>query len=119
MSAITIQQMADRALRLMDAAGGQRGGTTALRLKRAARHLPRDVRRAAERLARAANDADDPKLLLQIDEAQVAADYDLLIHALGRRPSRLRAVAASVGGALIVSVALMGGVALWAMAQGV
>jgi hypothetical protein len=118
MSAITIQQMADRALRLMDETGGQRGGTIGLRLKRAARHLPREVRRAAERLARAALEAEDPKLLLQIDEAQVAADYDLLIQHLTRRPSRLRAVGASVGRALVVCGVLLGGVALWALAQG-
>jgi hypothetical protein len=117
MGAITIQQMAERALRLMDEAGGQRGGTAALRLKRAARHLPRDVRRAAERLARAASEAEDPKLLLRIDEAQVAADYDLLLFHLTRHPSRLRAVAQSVGRALLVSCALLGGVALWALTQ--
>lgn len=117
MSAITIRQMADRALQVLDEAGGQRDGDSGLRLKRAARRLPRDVRRAAERLARAISDVDDPKLLLQIDEAQVAADYDLLLRHLSRPPSRLRAVVASVGRAALASAVLLGGIAFWAMAQ--
>jgi hypothetical protein len=118
MSAITIQQMADRALQLLDQTGGARGGTIGLRLKRAARHQPREVRRAAERLARAAIEAEDPKLLLQIDEARVAADYDVMIRHLAAPPSSLRAVSASVGRAVLVSCALIGGVALWAMSRG-
>ncbi len=112
MSAITIQQMAERVLRLMDDGGR---GAAGVRLRRAARRLPRRVRQAAERLAVADADAADPARLLRVDEAQVAADYDLLLRHLARSRSRLRAVVDSVGRAVAVSVVLLGGLALWAL----
>lgn len=109
MSAITIGQMADRVLRLIDPGAAANPG----RLHQAARHLPRGARRAARRLAAAQDRARDPKLLLQIDEGAVAADYHLLLRHLGGRSVRLRQLRQALREAIVVSLVLLGGVTAW------
>lgn len=82
MGAATVQQMADRVAALIEERLRVRGNGLAEKVKRAGRTLPRKVREAATRLADAAMMAQNPKLLVQIDEEQVAADYDLCLRHL-------------------------------------
>lgn len=76
MSAITIQQMADRVAALMEQRLGVRGNGLAEKLRRGGRRLPRKVRAEAQELADFAEKAKNPKLLVQMDQARVAACYD-------------------------------------------
>lgn len=82
MGAATVQQMADRVAALIEERLRVRGQGLGEKVKRAGRALPRRVREAATRLAEAARMAQNPKLLVQIDEEQVAADYDLCLRHL-------------------------------------
>jgi ribose 1,5-bisphosphokinase PhnN len=108
MSAITIQQMADRVADLLDDRLQASGTGLAAKLKKVGRQLPRQVREAATRLARAARDAQNPRLLMRIDEGAVATDYDLCVRhltAIAPGTGFLRAllrIAASVGIGLLV-----------------
>lgn len=86
MSAITIQQMADRVAGLMEERLGIRGKGLSEKLRRGGRQLPRAVRAQARELADFAEKAKNPKLLVQIDQARVAACYDsCLRHLSGQR----------------------------------
>lgn len=76
MSAITIQQMADRVAGLMEERLGVRGNGLSDKLRRGGRLLPRGVRGQAQELANLAEKAQNPKLLVQIDPGRVAACYD-------------------------------------------
>jgi hypothetical protein len=76
MGAATIQQMADRIAGLIGDRLGLRGLGLADTLRRHPRALPRALRAEAALLAQAAEDAAHPRLLVQIDEARVAAAYD-------------------------------------------
>jgi hypothetical protein len=119
MSAISIQQMADRIAALMEEKLGARGG--GLRAKLAARggRLPRKVRAAAEALARDAELAQNPKLLLQIDHAALARNYDTALHHLTRLKARSGwldgtvAVAASVAMSILLVVLLVAALMRW------
>jgi hypothetical protein len=82
MSAVTIQQMADRISALMEERLAVRGVTLGDKLRKGGRLLPRRVRAAAERLARAGSYAQNPKLLLQVDEGEVSKDYDTCVRHL-------------------------------------
>ncbi|WP_103332600.1 hypothetical protein [Pseudotabrizicola formosa] len=82
MSAITIQQMADRVAGLMQDRLGIRGKDLPDKLRRGGRLLPRPVRAAAEELAGYAQKAQNPKLLVQIDPARVASCYDICLRHL-------------------------------------
>ena len=90
MSAVTIQQMADRVAGLMEDRLGIRGNGLAEKLRRGKRSLPRGARAAAQELADLAEKAKNPKLLVQIDQAHVAACYDTCVKYL----SPLRPVSA-------------------------
>lgn len=83
MSAVTIQQMADRVAVLMEQRLRIRGKGLADKIRRAGRSLPKRVRVAAEQLATAQAMAQSPKLIMQIDEAQVAQSYDICLRHLG------------------------------------
>ncbi|WP_225027775.1 hypothetical protein [Xinfangfangia pollutisoli] len=114
MSAVTIIQMADRVASLLEDRLGARGKTLRDKLRRAGRRLPRRVRMAGLALAEAAEMAQNPKLLVRVDEAQVAADYDIVLRHLGgvnpaaRRRGALLDFAASVAfGLLMLGVALV------------
>ncbi|MGQ0567795.1 MAG: hypothetical protein ACT4OK_22385 [Gemmobacter sp.] len=119
MGAASIQQMADRVAGLMEERLRLGGDGLAAKLAKGARLLPRRVREAAERLARAAMMAQNPKLLFQIDEEQVAEDYDLCLrHLLGvsvwdRRKGWMLGAAVSVLGTVAVVGMLTAGVLYW------
>ncbi len=82
MSAVTTQQMADRVAALMEERLGVKGKTLADKLRKAGRRLPAAVRAEARFLDTAAAQAQNPKLLMQLDEARVAQAYDTCIRFL-------------------------------------
>ncbi len=109
MSAISIQQMADRIAGLMQDRLGARGGGLEAKLASRGRALPRKVRQAAEAVAKAAAMAQNPKLLLQIDHAALAQDYDLCLrHLTALTPrSGLWSGAVAIAAQVAVSVLLV------------
>jgi hypothetical protein len=121
MSAVTIQQMADRVAALMEERLRIKGRGLAEKLQRGGRALPRRVRAAAQVLAEAAHMAQNPKLLLQVDQEQIAVAYDLCVNHLNgvnrwqRRMGWLTGFAASVAfivlvvGGLVVAVLVLRG----------
>jgi hypothetical protein len=108
MSAVTITQMADRVSTLVEQRLGVRGRSLEDKLRRAGRRLPKAVREAATYLADAAEMAKSPKLLVRVDEAEVARAYDICLRHLNklnrgeRQKTALVGVAASVAFALLV-----------------
>lgn len=119
MSAISILQMADRVAKLMEERLRIRGDGLRAKLKKGGRLLPRKVRAAADRLADAADMAQNPKLLLQLDHSAVAESYDICVRhlggidAAGRRRTRLLGVAASAAFSLLAVGLLVLGVLRW------
>jgi hypothetical protein len=119
MGAASIQQMADRVAGLLEERMHLSGPGLAAKLAKGGRALPRKFREAGERLARAAMMAQNPKLLMQINEEQVAEDYDLCLRHLlslsvwDRRKGRLLGATLSLLGILMVVAALMAGVLYW------
>ena len=83
MSAVTIQQMADRVADLMEQKLRLRGNGLAEKTRKAGRLLPKKVRLAAQSLAEASAMAQVPKLYLQMDAEKIAADYDICLRHLG------------------------------------
>ena len=83
MSAVSIRQMADRVAELLEQRLKIRGKGLAEKLRRGGRGLPRAVRRAAEGLSGAAEQAENPRLMVQLDMEKVAADYDACLRYLG------------------------------------
>ncbi|MFM7334201.1 MAG: hypothetical protein ACKO2N_07155 [Tabrizicola sp.] len=79
MSAVTIQQMADRVAQLLEERLGLGGKGLAAKMKRAGRLLPRKVRDAGKLLAVSAQKAQNPKLLSQIDMGDVTEAYDVCL----------------------------------------
>ncbi|MDP3338724.1 hypothetical protein [Frigidibacter sp.] len=119
MGSVSVQQMADRVAALMEERLRMRGAGLAEKLRRGGRALPRRIRAEAELLAAAAEKAQVPKLLVQMDHARVAAAYDACVrylHPLGRT-ARVRGyvldLAAASGFALVVTAALVVGVLVW------
>ena len=82
MSAIAIQQMAERVAALLEERLGVKGRGLGDKVRRAGGKLPRKVREAALALARAAEMAPVPKLFLQLDPEDVANDYDVCLRFL-------------------------------------
>jgi hypothetical protein len=107
MSAITIQQMADRVAALLQERMGLRGQGLAAKLKSGGRTVPQRVREAGMRLARAAEMAQNPKLLLQIDMEKVAADYDVCVRQLGALNAGARRRAFLAGTATRIALSLL------------
>lgn len=108
MSAVTIQQMADRVAGMLEERLGVRGKDLKTKARKAGRLVPRRVRDALSELADLAERAQNPKLLVQIDQARVAECYDICQKHLatlrpgGRRLISLAGVAASVAFGLLV-----------------
>jgi hypothetical protein len=114
MSAVTIIQMADRVSSLLEERLGTRGRTLPDKLRKAGRRLPRRVRAAAVALAEAREMAQNPKLLVQVDEAQVAQNYDIVLRHLGgvdrgalRRGAILNFVASVAFSILVVGIGVV------------
>ncbi|MFN4157357.1 MAG: hypothetical protein ACK4GO_02990 [Gemmobacter sp.] len=83
MGAVAIQQMADRVAALLEERLALRGDGLEAKLRRGRRMMPRRVFDAATRLAEAAHQSQNPKLLLQIEMGQVTQDYDTCLRHLG------------------------------------
>lgn len=81
-SAIVIQQKVGRVADLLELRFGLAGPTLRDRVQKARRHLPADLRRAAERLSEAEAMALQPRLLLAVNEEVVDRDYRLLVKRL-------------------------------------
>lgn len=119
MSAISIQQMADRIAVLMEEKLGARGTGLAAKLKARGGRLPRKVRVAAHSVAQVAEMAQNPKLLLQVDHGALARDYDICLSYLGRIKPRSGwldstvAVAASVAMSVLLVVLLVIALMRW------
>ncbi len=119
MSAVTIQQMAERIAALMEERLNIKGKGLAEKLRKGGRLLPRKVRLAAEELAAAATRSQNPKLLLQINEAAVTAAYDTCskhltkIDVAHRRMSRILQSASSLVISLMMVVLIVVGVLFW------
>lgn len=119
MGAVAIQQMADRVAALMEDRLKVQGRTLGQKLRRGGFHLPHKVRRQALVLARSADMARNPKLLLQIDEGRVAQAYDICIRHLNgvnvwnRRKGVMINLGASVAGSLLVVGVLLVALLVW------
>jgi hypothetical protein len=113
MSAVTIQQMADRVAQLLEERLGLGGKGLAAKLKRAGRLLPRKVRDAGKQLAVSAQKAQNPKLLGQIDMGDVTEAYDvclkhlIAIDPIDRKRGYLAGMIGSVAfGVLVLMIAI-------------
>ena len=119
MSAVTIQQMADRVAGLMEQKLRVGGKGLAVKVRKAGRRLPRNVRIAAEALVQANDMAKSARLMHQIDEELVAEAYDICVRHLGRvdladrRKGVAVGIAASVAFSLLVVAGLVGVVVWW------
>ena len=114
MSAVAIQQMADRVAQLLEERLALRGRDLAAKLDRGGRLLPRKVRDGAELLADAAEKARNPKLLAQIDMGAVTDAYDACVRHLttidpvGRRRDTIAGMVGFVGyGILFLAIAII------------
>jgi hypothetical protein len=79
MGAATIQQMATRVGQLLETRLKIRGATLADKLRKAKRRLPRKIYAAAEYLAQASHLAQNPKMISQLNEGEIAQAYDLCV----------------------------------------
>lgn len=119
MSAVTIQQMADRVAQLMEERLAVGGRGLQAKLNRSRRRLPRRVRHAATALAEAAIRARNPKLLGQIDQGQVSDAYDICLRHLItidpalRRRRIIASTLSSVAFAVLSTLLLLAGFLAW------
>jgi hypothetical protein len=114
MGAASIQQMATRVAQLMEKRFGIRAATLQDALRKGGRKLPRKVLTAAKLLAQSEEQSKNAKLLIQLNEAEIAVAYDLCVSHLSkgsrRGDSRGRVISAAATLAtiaLVVSVALI------------
>ena len=119
MSAVTIQQMADRVAGLMEQKLRVGGKGLAVKVRKAGRRLPKQVRIAAEALVQATEMAHSARLMHQIDEELVAEAYDICVRYLGgidlvdRRKGVAAGIAASVAFSLLAVAVLVLVVVRW------
>ena len=114
MSAVSIRQMADRVAGLMETRLRAGGTGLGAKLRSRGRQLPRKVRRAAQALAGAAEQAENPRLMMQLDLEKVAADYDLCVRHLGGLGAKDRRISALLdfGARLALILLVVGGLVL-------
>ena len=119
MSAVTIQQMAERISALLTERMSIKGRDLGDKLPRASRRLPRRVRNAARALSDAAEQSHNPKLLLQIDQEAVAENYDICLKHLGalnkgyKMRGMILGLSTSILFSLLAVVGLVIGVLIW------
>ncbi|WP_128515570.1 hypothetical protein [Tabrizicola thermarum] len=119
MSAVTIQQMADRVAQLLEERLSLGGKGLAAKLKRAGRTLPRKVRDAGRLLASAAQKAQNPKLLGQIDMGEVTEAYDICLKHLiaidpvDRKRGYFAGIVGSVGFGVLALVIAIAALLAW------
>jgi hypothetical protein len=119
MSAVTIQQMADRVAQLMEERLGVHGRGLPGKVTRGGNRLPRRVRDAATNLATAAVKSRNPKLLKEIEIKGVTEAYDICvrhlaaIHPADQRRKFIGGVLSSAGFGLLVSGLLVIGFLVW------
>lgn len=119
MTGVPIQQMANRVAELLEKKLGIRGDGLSGKVPRAGRRLPRRVSQAAQQLSQAAAMAQNPKLLLQIDQEATAKAYDICVRYLSpldgasRRKGALLNMAASVGFSLLTVAVIVVAVLMW------
>ncbi len=113
MSAVTIEQMANRVAELLEGRLRLKGGDLSDKLRRAGRRLPRKVREAGAVLVQAVSMAQVPKLLMQMDDETVAIAYDICVKHLNAvnpaaaRRGMLLNMLASMGFSLLVVAGLV------------
>lgn len=109
MSALAVQQMAERVAALMEERLRLRGKGLAEKLRRSRTALPRRIRSEAAVLAEAELAARNPKLVLRLDHERIAAAYDACIRHLNGlgRWDRRRAYAAGLARSIAVQLALV------------
>jgi hypothetical protein len=110
MSAVTIQQMADRVAALLEQKLHVRGRTLGDKIRKAGGRLPRAIRAEARFLDVAAAQAQNPKLLMQIDDGRVAQAYDACVRFLGAvdRAERRRAMLLGMASSIAFSIFAVG-----------
>lgn len=113
MTGVTVQEMAGQVADLMEARLGLRGEGLAEKLRRGRRVLPRRIRREAAYLVRAAEQAQVPKLQVQLDQIRISAAYHICIghlKPLGAKERRRAVVLdmlTSVGTAVFAAIVLV------------
>jgi len=107
MSVVTVQQMADRVSELLGEKLRARGDTLEARLKHAGRRLPRKVRNAGAVLVQATQMIRNPKLMHLVDDAAVAAAYDICLRHLNTVNPRDRMMSLVLGIAAHIAFSLL------------
>ncbi len=119
MSGVSVQQMAGRVAELMEARLRVRGRGLGEKLRRGGRLLPRKVRRQAELLARSAEQAEVPRLQMQLDHERIAEAYDACVRYLkplgasARRRAVLLEMVTGFATGIFVTALLVVGLLLW------
>jgi hypothetical protein len=118
MTGVPLQQMADRVAALLEERLRLRGQGLEEKLRKGGRLLPKRVRAAAEVLATAASMAQNPKLLMQVDQVAASEAYDVCLRHLGKAGKRgaadgFVAAAARVAVVVLVVAVLLVGVLYW------
>lgn len=119
MSAVTIQQMADRVAGLMEQKLRVGGKGLAVKVRKAGRRLPKNVRVAAEALVQATEMSKSARLMHQVDDEVVAEAYDICLRHLGgfdvaqRRKGVVVGIAASIALSLLAVAVLVLAVVWW------
>ncbi len=119
MAGVTVEQMAGQVADLMEARLRIRGDGLAAKLRKGGRFLPRKVRREAEYLLSAQQQAGMPKLRNRIDQQRVASAYDACIRHLKplgadrRRKAIVADMVFSFGTAILATIILVIVLLVW------
>ena len=119
MSAVTIEQMANRVAALLEERLGVKGKGLSEKLRKAGGRLPSSVRAEARYLETATLQAQNPKLLMQIDDNRVAEAYDACVKFLAtvnpgaKRRAMLMGMASSAAFSIFVVGLLVMAVLHW------
>lgn len=106
--------MADRVAGLMEERLSIAGNGLEEKLRKGGRRLPHTIRAAAQTVADAAVMAQNPKLLMRMDQEAVAKSYDTAVRYLTRLGAKDRRVGAMLdfGASVAFSLLVVGGLLL-------